>query len=180
MQIHVHHGQANIKSNHVGQGQRTDGLVAPQLHARIDVFSGGHALSQHKEGFVDHGHQDAIHHKAGCVFHGDGAFAQAGRQVVHRSMRGIGRLQATDDFDQSHHGHRVEKVHANEAVGTGRDRCQLGDGNGRGVGRDDDFGGQHAVELLDDLDLEVEVLCGGFDDELRDFEVVIARAGFDA
>ena len=74
----------------------------------------------------------------------------------------------------------VEKVHADKALGAARHRRQFGDRDGGGVGRDDRFWGEHAVELLDDLDLEVVVLSRRFNHELRDFEVVVAGAGFDA
>ena len=47
-------------------------MVAAQFHAGIDIFGAGNALTQNKEGLVDHGHQDAVDHEAWCIFNGDG------------------------------------------------------------------------------------------------------------
>src|SRR6195952_1166646 len=46
-------------------------------------------------------------------------------------------LLATDHFNQRHHVHRVEEVHADEVFRTLEGLGQQGDGNGRGVGRED-------------------------------------------
>ncbi len=63
-----------------------------ELHAGVDVFSTGHTFGQHKEGFVDHGHQDAVDHKTRRILHSDGALTQASGQVVYSSVRGVRRL----------------------------------------------------------------------------------------
>ena len=155
-------------------------MVAAQLHAGVNVFGRGQAFGQHKEGLVDHGHQNAVDHKARRVFDGDGGFAQGGGQRVHRGMGGVAGLQAANDFDQRHQGHGVEKVHANEAVGALRDGGQLRDADGAGVGGHERGGGQHAVELAQDVDFEFEVFGSGFDHELRGREAVVAGGDLDA
>ena len=90
-------------------------------------------------------------------------------------MRGVAGLQAKDDFHQRHHRHRVEEVHADEAVGALGRCCQLGDADRTGVGGHDHLGREHTVELLQDLDFEPFALGGGFDHQLRTFEVVVTR-----
>jgi hypothetical protein len=42
-------------------------LVGAQTHACIYIFRGGHSFHESEEGFVDHGHQDAVDDEAGPV-----------------------------------------------------------------------------------------------------------------
>ena len=48
----------------------------------------------------------------------------------------------------------------------------LGDRDGAGVGGEDGFGGQDAVEVAEERGLDLEVFGGGFDGERRRREVV--------
>ncbi|MDT4846273.1 hypothetical protein FQZ97_802890 [compost metagenome] len=94
-------------------------------------------------------------------------------------MRGVAREVAADQFHQRHHRHRVEEVHADEAVGARGGGGQLRDRDRRGVRRDDHLGAHQLVHLLEDLELERVVLGGGLDDELRALQVVVVGRALD-
>ena len=95
-------------------------------------------------------------------------------------MRCIACAQAPDDFHQGHHGHRVEEMHANEAIGPRSGRRQLGDGDRRGVGCDDHLWPHQGIHLLENFDLEFVVFGGGLDHDVGRLERVVACAGADA
>ena len=155
-------------------------MVAAQFHAGVDVLGAGQPFGQHEEGLVDHGHQNAVDHKTRGVLHGDGTLAQLHGHGVYGRVRGIAGLQTANDFDQRHHGHRVEEVHADEAVRTSGHSSQLGDADRTGVGGDQGLGRQHAVELAQDLDFQFEVFGGGLNHQLGALEVVVAGGALDA
>ena len=59
-------------------------------------------------------------------------------------------------------------------------RGDLGDRDGAGVGREDRFGSQDAVEIAKDLSLDLKPLGGGFDGERGGREVLQAGGQGDA
>ncbi len=171
--------QQGVQADQVGQGQRADRLVAAQAHAGVDVLGAGQAFLEHQDRLVDHRHQDAVDHKTRAVAGGDRGLAQA---LGHIHGQGVGRvagLQPADHLDQAHHRHRVEEVQADEPLGRADAGCQLGDRQRRGVGGDHALGADLGGDLLQHLELEVEVLGGGFDHQLRILEHAVVGADAD-
>ena len=41
---HVHHGEQDVETDHVGQRERSDRMVAAELHAVVDLLRGGEPL----------------------------------------------------------------------------------------------------------------------------------------
>ena len=142
-------------------------MVATELHALIDVPGGGNTFCQREDRLVDHRAQNPVDGEAGAVAHGDRRLAEPFGKGHGGGVRGIAGLQAADDLQQRHHRHRIEEVHADVALGM-RDRGRkLGDGDRRGVGRQHRVRRNDAVELLEDAQLDVEILGGGLDHQLR-------------
>ena len=155
-------------------------MIAAQFHALVNVFGRRDAFSQHKKCLIDHGHQNAVDHKAGRIFDGDGGLAQCKGERVHGGMALVVRLKSTDHFHQGHHGHWVEKMHANEALGVLGDRSELCDGDGGGIGGEHGVSAQVRLELLQDLDFEGQILCGRLDHQVTLLKNRIIGAGVNA
>ena len=64
---------AGVEADEVGQGEGAHRVVGAELHPPVDVLRGAHALHQAVEGFVDHGHEDAVD-LVGGGWGGDGSF----------------------------------------------------------------------------------------------------------
>ena len=75
-------------------------------------------------------------------------------------------LEAGDDLDQPHQRHRIEEVHAADALGVLALRRDRGDRERGGVRRDDGLGPDQLVELGEQRLLGVEPLDDGLDDDV--------------
>ena len=87
-----------------------------------------------------------------------------------------GRLGGAHDLEQLHHVGRREEVQADHVCGRLVTRGDLVDVERRGVGGEDRAGLADAVELGEDLLLDVHVLEHGLDDEVAVGEVLQRRA----
>ena len=94
-------------------------------------------------------------------------------------MGGIAGLQATNDFDQAHHRHRVEEVQADETFRLADTGSELGDRQRRGVGGDHALGADLCGNLLQHPQFQFEVFGGGFDHQLRVVQAAVIGAGAD-
>ena len=74
-----------------------------------------------------------------------GVLPSSSREGDDRRRRLVGGLEPADDLDELQHGHRVEEVHADHAVGPARGRGQRGDRDRRGVRGQDRLGRQRLV-----------------------------------
>src|SRR5690606_35396653 len=136
---------------------RADGVVATQAHAQVDIFGTGDALLQHEDGLVDHRHQDAVDRKAGAVAHADSRLVDAADELAGGRAGVFGGLQTGNQLYQQHDRHRIEEVHADATFGTAADTGDPGDGDGRGVGRDDRIRPHYLIHLTDDRLLDVQI-----------------------
>ena len=163
---HFHHRQHGVEADHVGERQRTNRVIAAELHAGVDVLGAGDALLQGEDRFVDHRAQDAVDGEAGAVLGSDRHLADPLGEFHRLGVGIVGGLQAADQFEQRHQRHRIEEVHADEAV---RAVCRGGefrDRDRRGVGGDQRARLQRGAEVFENLDLEVLVLGRGLDHEV--------------
>jgi hypothetical protein len=90
----LHDRKEHIEPNQVGQRQRTNRMVAAELHPFVYVLRTGISLREDKNCFVDHRQQHAIDDEAGCTFYGDRRLTQPCRQRCDRSVRGVARRVA--------------------------------------------------------------------------------------
>jgi hypothetical protein len=83
------------------------------------------------------------------------------------AVGGFGRGgKAGDDFDQAHHGDRIEEVQPDEARRIGRMVGHAGDRDRRCVRRHDRAGVQHLAGVGEDRVLDLLALGRGFDDQI--------------
>ena len=82
---HLHDGEVDVVADEVGQRQGAHRVVGAEHHALVDVLGRGNAVGQDAHGLVDHGDEDAVHHKAGGFLHLDGLLADLGGQVDSRA-----------------------------------------------------------------------------------------------
>ena len=167
---HFHDGQHHIQTDQVGQRQRSDGMVAAQLHALVDLDGTGHAVLQREDSLVDHRAQQAVNDETGRIAHADGRLAQLMRQPGHGVEGGLRGLQAADDLHQRHHRHGVEEVHAHKAGRILQRRSQAGDGDGGGVGGQNGLGTHHGLHVAQHLRLDALPFGGGLDHQVSILE----------
>src|SRR4051794_30610883 len=135
---------------------------------------------EQKAGFVHVRPEDAIDDETGSVVAVDDGLAQLAREVRDRDHRDVGSLCAADDFDERHAVDGVEEVHAGDVLGMHGLRGDVGDGNGRGVGREDGAGSGSRFKFAEHLALDVDVFDDRLDDELAAFESAPVGGGGDA
>ena len=131
-------------------------MVGAQLHGLVDVLYGGGVGLDQGDGVVDHGDQQLVHHEAGGLLHLHGVLAQLNGQVVGELEHLGSGVDAPDDLHQLHAGHGVEEVHADDGVL--QILAHLGDGQGGGVGGEDDAVFADGVQLLEQGALGLHVL----------------------
>ena len=83
----------------------------------------------------------------------------------------LGRLLAGDHLQQAHHGRGVEEVHAHDPSRVAGGRRDRGDGQRRGVGRQDTVGADDLRQAAEELVLELQALGRGLDHEVAGGEL---------
>ena len=101
------------------------------------------------------GHRMRLTTKPGLLRTATGVLPEGlGERDARRAAVSSLSLQAADDFDQAHQRHRVEEVHADEALGRLRDHGgELRDADRRGVARDHRLRATVSLQLLEDRSL---------------------------
>ena len=118
--------------------------------------------------------------KPGASLTSTGVFSSLHAEVADGFVGGLRSGQAADDFDQLHDGHGIEKVHADDFVGTFGEGGDFGDRDRRRVRGEDDFGLHDAVEVAEDLGFDFEFLRGCLDDEIARGELRAIEDGCDS
>ena len=139
-------------------------MVRAEHHGLVDILDRGNAGLDQADGLVDHRDQDLVDDEARSLSDLDRLLADLLGEVVDEVeglLRGVG---AADDLNELHAGHGVEEVHADDGVLEAE--AHLGDGQRRGVGREDGALLAHLVELAEELTLGVHVLRHALDDEV--------------
>src|SRR5207249_6965884 len=80
---HLHDRKAHVEPDQVGESQRTERMIHPELHHLIDRLRRRDALVHAEDRFVDHRHEHAIRHEAGRIVHFDRRLAQLLRDLNH-------------------------------------------------------------------------------------------------
>jgi len=167
----VHDEGAGVEADEVGEAEGSHGEVAAELHDAVDGFGFGDAFHPCVEGFVDHGHEDAVGDEAGAIVCDEGCFAEFFGEVAGALDDGGVGLESGDDLDESHDGDGVEEVHSDDAGAGAVDGVfggagEFGDADGGGVGAERDVAAllEHVGEVGEDSLLGVGVFDDGFDD----------------
>ena len=128
---------AGVDADHVHEVGGAHG-PAPLLHDLVDLLEVGAVAHQAGETAevreqhpVDQEARAVVDHDRGLT-HGLGVGNGGGDGTV-------GGLLATDNLNQRHHVYRVEEVHAAEVLRTLERLGQIGDGDSRGIGSDDEY-----------------------------------------
>ena len=113
----VHDRDAGVEPDQVGERQRPDRMREAEPCDRVDRLRLGDAVVQRVGGLVDERHQDPVRDEAREVVRFGRHLAEVARELDDRRRRLVGGRRRPDHLDELQHGHRVEEVHADHAVG---------------------------------------------------------------
>ena len=156
---------ADIQSHFVDQPQRPHRHSEIQ-HALVDVLDARAALEQ-PAGLDEVRHEDAVHEKAGAVLAHDGELADLLHELHCAPHHVQGGLPPDDDLDELHLVNRIEEMNADHALGMLGGRADFADGKRGGVGRENCLRTRQFIKLREKLLLQIHLLDGGFDDDVR-------------
>src|SRR5258706_506138 len=177
---HLHDREAHVETDQVGERQRTERVVHAERHHLIDRLRRRDALVHAEDRFVDHRHQHAIGHESRGIVHFDRSLSQR-LDDFYGSFYGVVRgLWSTYDLDEFHDGHRIHEVHPDDPLGPLGQLGDFGDRYRRGVGREDRAFRRQAVQVLEDVELDLRIFRRGFDDEIEVVKVIEVGGGSDA
>ncbi len=163
-------GQVDVVSYKVGEFQRTHAEPGPS-YSRVHRRGLSAGLDDPQRLQVERP-CDAVHDKARRVGDANRRLAEAlGGLLRPAHDLGVGG-RSGHYLDELHRGHRVEEVHAHDALRALRGRGDPGDGEGGGVGGEHRIFVHHALEVGEDLSFDVHALDHGLHDQ-RGFGAVL-------
>ena len=177
---HFRDVERGVQADEIEQFERTEGVAAPQDHARVDVLFRGHARFEQAHRVQQVGDEEVVDDEARRVLDLDHLLAQRFAELPGRFHSLLTGLQSDNHFDESHHGHGIEEMKAQDLFGPVCRRGQFGDRNGGGVARQDGAGRRDAVEGAEDLLLGFQVFGHRLDDQVAFGEVTEFRGARDA
>ncbi len=168
---------ARVDTNHVHQVSRAHG-PAEFFHDLVDTHEVDARADQTRKA-AEIRKQHAIDQKARAIVDHDRVLAHflgVGNGGGHRLFAG---MFTADDFDQRHHVHRVEEMHADEILRTLERLGQQRNRNGRGIGRQNGALLDLAFYLGKHRLLDLGVLDHGLDDDIDMAKVAIRQGRTD-
>ena len=154
-------------ANQVTGVQRAGLQASTQLHSQVDVRRGSDAVSVDADCFVDHRDQDTVNNEACALVDSNRSLAQLLHQVKGKFEGLIIGQHGTGNFYQLHDMCRVEEVNADYLGCTAGNRtCDFCDGQSRGVGTNDAVLVQNAIQILQQIFLQIHSFQNNFHDEL--------------
>ena len=170
-------GRDGVQADQVGQLERPHRVGAAQLHAVVDVLAGRDAGLEHPDRGEQVGHQQRVDHEARAVLGADRVLAEhVGDQLLGAQQCLLAGGERRDQLDELLHRGRVEEVDAEHVVRAGGGDGELHQRDGGGVGGQDRVRpGQHLVEHLEDLGLDLLVLHDGLDHQVAVGELAEVR-----
>jgi hypothetical protein len=163
---HLHDRHAGVEADQVGQRQRAHRMGEPEPGDGVDRLRLRDPLEQRIGGLVDERHQDPVGDEPGQVARLRRRLAELRRELRDRRGRLVGGLEAADHLDELQHRHRIEEMHADDAVRSLRRRGERRDRDRGGVGGEDRSVGQRLVGATEDLLLDGGVLDHGLDQQV--------------
>ena len=167
---------------HVEAGQIADGQGA---HRHAEVGECGvdlldpRAFFQQELGLALVGAEHAVADEAAAVADEHADLAQRAGQGQRSGDHGRAGRFAADDFEQPHDVGGAEEVVADDLLRAGRDGGDLVDVERRRVGGQNGIGPRDAVELGEDLLLELHAFEDGLDDDVGFGKPVVGQRGLD-
>ena len=147
-------------------------MVHSKFHYLVDRLLGRDAFVKGENGLVYHRHQHPIGNESGIIVAFDRHLAEFLRDLLDRRICSIAGRDAADHLDEFHQRNRIEKVHSDHFVRPFRNGGDLRDRDRRSVARKDRVRPADGIELLEDLLLDIEILCRGLNDQRTFFKAV--------
>ena len=132
----------HVDSHEVDERARAHRPAGAVAHPGVQILRRHARLVEDTDAVVQERDQDAVDHEAGRVVTADRRLPDPRAEREGGLERAVLGQLGADDLDERHQRRRVEEVHPDDTagrVGRGRD---LGDGERRGVGREDGLGPQ--------------------------------------
>src|ERR1700730_4010965 len=108
----------SVKSDEIEQRERSHGMPAAQLHRIVDIFNRPDAFFECANGIEEVRNQKPVDDKSRAVVRANRRLTQLRAQSYHFFVHGGVRGDGFHNLDKLHHRNRIEKMQANEAVGT--------------------------------------------------------------
>src|SRR5690242_6477054 len=164
---HLEDREAHVEPDQVRQRQRPERVVHAELHHRVHGFGRRHAFHDAEHRLVDHRHEHAIRHEPGRILHYHRNLLQSLDNLYDLANGLFPRLESPDHLHQRHDRNRIHEVHPDylrRSLGLGGD---WGDRNGGVVAGEYRPRRRHAIEVAEELELDVGRFGLRFNRELR-------------
>ena len=73
---HVQDREADVEADEIGERERSDRMIHPTLHDRVDCLRRTNALHDGEDRFVDHRHEDPVRDEAWIIRGFDGSLPE--------------------------------------------------------------------------------------------------------
>ena len=164
-----------VEADEVEQLERAHRVAAAEAHRRVEVLARRVVALEHRHRVVEVPEEQRVRDEARLVADDDRLLPDPVGERLDVLEDVVGGDDGPDHLDELLHRRGVEEVHADDSLGVARGDRDLGDGQRRGVRREDRVGRDDLVDPAEQLALEVQVLGHGLDDELAVGEVVEVR-----
>ena len=169
---HLHHRQAGIEADEVGELERPHRMVRAEPHRGVDRLDRADAFVQRVDRLVDHRQQDAVDDEGRKILRHRYLLAElVDERLCGLEGRVLGR-DAADQFDQLHHRHRIHEMNADEFLRPVGRRREPRDRDRRRVGADDRVRLEHGTDLGQRLALDVLAFGHRLDHQIAVGELV--------
>src|SRR5690606_12443165 len=173
-------GEQRIEADEVGELERPERVIETEPGALVDVLGGADALLEGEAGLVQEGDEHPVHEKAWAILTHDGDLAESFGEAPTELERGGARRKPSNELDELHHRDGIHEVHAEHALRPARGRRETGDGDARGVGRQDGVLGGEPVGPGEQLELQLEVFGRCLDHHVGAAQGLVHFPGLDA
>src|SRR5689334_14192983 len=154
-----------VQARHVSQEERPQRERLRLLDLLVDLLRGLAGLLLRAPDLGGARHEDPVHDEPRDLAAAHRRLADRLREVRRCLKRVLGGGLAFDNLDQPHHRRRPEEVETDNLLWSQRHVAHLGDREPGGVGREDRVARRRAIEVGEDLLLDVHPLGHGLDDE---------------
>src|SRR2546425_8182606 len=147
----------HVDADQVDQGARAHRPAHALRHRLVHLFGEDAGFVEYAHAVVQQGNEDAVDDEARRVVATHRLLTGLLGPRVGRIDRLVRALASTDDLDQRQHRGGIEEVHTDDALRPLRRFGDLGDGQRGRVRRQDRVGTSNAIELGEQLTLELEL-----------------------
>src|SRR3954454_12557918 len=159
----VEDGQQGVEPHAIRELQRAHRMVVSELHRRIEVLGGSHALLERAYAFAHEQRAEPRGHEPRQIPDLDRLLAERAAECERATERRLAGLDRAHDLDESHGRYRVEEVRADDLAWAPTRGTQHLDRQAAGVRREHRVAPDGRAEPLEDRALQLEVLGDGLD-----------------